>query len=103
MDNKTGGERVVGWLIPVSPNGKPEVTSAMKAEHHGKHSFTKWSLCPKCALRLDQHYDGIECLCNESEDHTYMEKIEVPWDTCKEIYKGMAETAMLAEWEKRNG
>ncbi len=68
---------------------KAEITNNMKANFAGEFYFEIEEPCPKCALHLDQHYDGIDCLCDGSPDTVYQRKIVVPWDTCKEIYKKM--------------
>lgn len=64
-------------LIPIDPrNGRPLITNAMKAQHIGAHTLL--------TTAVDEDGDEISV------------RVDVPWDTCKEIYKGMAETAMLA-------
>jgi hypothetical protein len=62
----------------------------MKADCIGEFSFETEEACPKCNLMLDEHYYDVECLCGGSDDGMYMQKRDVPWDTCKEIYKRMA-------------
>lgn len=73
--------------IPVDQrNGKPLVTSAMKAECIGEFSFGREAVCPRC-YEVDEPTPGCAVCGGEVE---YMEKITVPWTTCKDIYKAMA-------------
>lgn len=55
----------------------PTITNRMKAECIGDFTFVRKSLCPSCVLG-----DPSDCLCG-------FEKVIVPWDTCKAIYKRM--------------
>ena len=73
--------------IPVDQrNGKPLVTSAMKAECIGEFFFDREAVCPEC---FDAEDPDPDCsLCGGKVE--FMEKITVPWTTCKEIYKAMA-------------
>lgn len=65
-----------------------KVTNEMKAQCIGEFSFTQESACTAC------HYDvpDEDCEVCNGEVH-YDQKITVPWDTCKEIYKRMAKYA----------
>ena len=70
-------------------NGTPKITTNMKAQCIGEFTFTITEPCPKCACHLDDHYDDIMCMCNNSEEAIYEREIVVPWDVCKDIYKKM--------------
>lgn len=83
-------------LVPVDRDGGAKITNEMKGHHIGEYKFQQERPCPKCALHLEDHYDEVECLCGGSEEMTYQESVTVPWDVCKDIYKGMAKTAMLS-------
>ena len=69
-----------------------KISNRMKAENHGYHSFTITEPCPKCALHLDDHFDHVECLCDGDDEMEYEKEIDVPWNTCKSIYKAMLST-----------
>ncbi|MGC6958985.1 hypothetical protein ACP0JK_29085 [Pseudomonas aeruginosa] len=75
-----------GWkLVPMD---KGCVTSSMKAECIGEFSFYIRAACAEC---LDAGTDSDCHVCGG--DIEYDQKIEVPWDTCKEIYKAMLAAA----------
>lgn len=78
---------------------RPKITNAMKANCIGEFVFTVSEPCPVCLLSMNEVYDDIECLCNDSEDSTYEREMVVPWDTCKEIYKAMAMEAVISRNE----
>ncbi len=83
-------------LVPVDKDGGAKITNEMKGHHIGKYKFQLERPCPKCALRLEDHYDEVECLCGGSEEMAYQESVTIPWDVCKNVYKGMAKTAILS-------
>ena len=74
-------------IIPVDErNGRPLVTSTMKAEHIGEYTVPVTMDCTECA-------DGDEkCPCCHGAGE-YVYHAIVPWSTCKEIYKRMATSA----------
>ncbi|HFH3169829.1 hypothetical protein [Pseudomonas aeruginosa] len=75
-----------GWkLVPMD---KGCVTSSMKAECIGEFSFYIRAACAEC---LDAGTDSDCHVCGG--DIEYDQKIDVPWDTCKEIYKAMLAAA----------
>ncbi|EMM6789410.1 hypothetical protein PX122_29890 [Pseudomonas aeruginosa] len=75
-----------GWkLVPMD---KGCVTSSMKAECIGEFSFYIRAACAEC---LDVGTDSDCHVCGG--DIEYDQKIDVPWDTCKEIYKAMLAAA----------
>lgn len=79
--------------IPEHPSpkykGAPLITNRMKAEVHGEHGFEIEVSCGEC---LDVGADNDCHLCGG--DGTYNSRFEVPWDTCKEIYKHMVAVAV---------
>ena len=75
--------------IPIDERtGKPLVTSAMKAECIAEFSFQREIACPACCYESEETEQDSCALCNGSGEYT--EKLVIPWDTCKEIYKAMA-------------
>ena len=75
--------------IPMDPrNGKPLVTSEMKAECIGGFSITEELTCTSCFY--DEPQPGCEVCGGET---TYEQNSTIPWATMKEIYKMMAESA----------
>nr|WP_286948314.1 DUF551 domain-containing protein [Pseudomonas sp. UBA6718] len=68
--------------------GQGCVTSAMKAECIGDFSFGVTMSCGEC---VDIGADSDCPVCGGEVE--YEQKITVPWDTCKEIYKGMLAAA----------
>lgn len=74
-------------LIPVDPrNGKPLVTSAMKATCIGE-----FHVDVACSCECDP---GDECaVCCGQGAGTYTHKQDIPWTTIKDIYKTMAGVA----------
>ncbi|MCS9521570.1 hypothetical protein N1E65_12245 [Pseudomonas aeruginosa] len=86
-------EQVSGSAWAECPNGvesadKGCVTSSMKAECIGEFSFYIRAACAEC---LDVGTDSDCHVCGG--DIEYDQKIDVPWDTCKEIYKTMLAAA----------
>jgi len=78
-------------MIPADPrNGKPLVTSAMKAACIGEFSVEREAACPSCYFEGEVPEQGCT-ICGGTL--TYTEKIDVPWDTMKDIYKMMANVA----------
>ncbi|MDX3923109.1 hypothetical protein QYP08_28740 [Pseudomonas aeruginosa] len=75
-----------GWKLV--PSDKGCVTSSMKAECIGEFSFYIRAACAEC---LDVGTDSDCHVCGG--DIEYDQKIDVPWDTCKEIYKTMLAAA----------
>ncbi len=75
-----------GWKLV--PSDKGCVTSSMKAECIGEFSFYIRAACAEC---LDVGTDSDCHVCGG--DIEYDQKIDVPWDTCKEIYKAMLAAA----------
>lgn len=75
-----------GWKLVPSDDGC--VTSSMKAECIGEFSFYIRAACAEC---LDVGTDSDCHVCGG--DIEYDQKIDVPWDTCKEIYKAMLAAA----------
>ncbi|MBF2991408.1 hypothetical protein HKT22_01090 [Pseudomonas aeruginosa] len=75
-----------GWKLV--PSDKGCVTSSMKAECIGEFSFYIRAACAEC---LDAGTDSDCHVCGG--DIEYDQKIDVPWDTCKEIYKAMLAAA----------
>lgn len=73
--------------IPIDEiNGRPKITNAMKAEHIGEYTVPITMGCTECD-------DGDEkCPCCHG-DGEYVYHAQVPWGTCKEIYKRMAISA----------
>ena len=65
-------------------SGKPLVTSAMKKSCMSEFAFTRQNSCVECYEVAHENCD----ICGGEID--YVEKIYVPLDTCKEIYKAMA-------------
>lgn len=66
--------------VPLDPrNGRPRITSEMKAEHIGEYSWEEDA----------PYYDEDGELIEHTASHV------VPWDLCKKIYAGMAQTALL--------
>lgn len=71
--------------------GKPEITNNMKAQCHGEFTYDFEATCTAC------YYHGAQEDCEVcGGEITYTQKIEVPWDTVKDIYKSMAAVAMEA-------
>ncbi|EPF5011088.1 hypothetical protein ACSSFO_005592 [Pseudomonas aeruginosa] len=75
-----------GWKLV--PSDKGCVTSSMKAECIGEFSFYIRAACAEC---LDVGTDSDCHVCGG--DIEYDQKIDVPWYTCKEIYKTMLAAA----------
>lgn len=69
-------------------NGRPEVTNSMKANCIGEFSFTIPMVCGECVTGTADK--DCEVCAGEVE---YLQSVSVPWDTCKEIYKAMANAA----------
>ena len=67
---------------------KPLVTSAMKAECIGEFHFEVEQTCYSC-YEIEKDPECEVC----GGEANYMQKVTVPWDTCKEIYKRMAAVA----------
>lgn len=76
-------------LIPML-NGKPEITNRMKSECIGNFTVTIEHLCSACAYHGEQ--EDCEVCGGEIK---YSQKLQVPWDICKSIYKAMATAAIL--------
>lgn len=71
--------------IPVDErNGRPKITNAMKAEHIGEYRIP---IELGCNCDMDEKCPA----CHGTGEYTYW--AQVPWDTCKEIYKRMATSA----------
>ena len=62
----------------------PEITNKMKAECHGEFSYTKVVSCEQCAIEGENE----SCDCCEGSGE-YIKTFEIPWDSCKDIYKAM--------------
>jgi len=92
-ENADGGKPLTGVDSDVN------ITTEMKAENMCGHSFTVTEPCPRCALHLNNHFDDIECLCDDEEARTYEKEIIVPWTTCKEIYASMRQSEKAASLE----
>lgn len=67
--------------IPTDRNGLPMVTNVMKRECIGEYFVEREIECPECA--------GSGCDACGLEGWT-TEKLDIPWDTVKRIYKDMA-------------
>jgi len=80
--------------IPTDPRcpgeNKPLVTSAMKAECIGEFAIERQVTCPSCYFDGEVPQDDCT-VCGGNM--TYTEKIDIPWDTMKDIYKLMATAA----------
>ena len=75
--------------IPMNPqNSRPMVTSQMKADCIGEFEFTIQDACGEC---IDTGADEDCEVCQGGIE--YERKVTVPWNTCKQIYKRMAESA----------
>lgn len=74
--------------IPLDATGEPKVTNEMKAECIGEFTFTREATCTAC--HYDEPQDDCEVCGGEVQ---YIETITVPWTSCKEIYKAMANAA----------
>ncbi len=72
-------------VLPV----KPLMTNEMKAEHIGEYSVQFPVGCHEC----EENPEEICGACNG--EGQYMQEINIPWDTCKRIYKAMYTTAVL--------
>lgn len=70
-------------------NSRPMVTSQMKADCIGEFEFTIQAECGEC---IDTGADEDCEVCQGGIQ--YERKVTVPWDTCKQIYKRMAESAI---------
>lgn len=75
--------------IPVDlRTGKPMVSSDMKAECIGEFSFETEQTCYHC-YEIEKDKDCEVC----GGEVNYQQKVTVPWNTCKDIYKAMAAEA----------
>jgi len=90
--------------IPIDPRypegcaayPRPQVTSAMKMDCIGEFTIEREQTCPSCYA--EEEGPQADCtIC--SGNLTYTEKIDVPWDIMKDIYKRMA-TAAAREVEQ---
>lgn len=79
-----------GWTVRtvlIRPNGSPDISNAMKAKFIGEFSFTREVLC----THEDSEHPEECPWCGGSG--TFTEEIQVPWTTCKNIYKAMVREA----------
>mgnify|MGYP006913918809 CR=1 FL=1 len=89
-----------GWTVRtvlIRPNGVPDVSNAMKAACIGEFSFKREITC----THEDSEFPE-ECPWCGGRD-TIVEEIQVPWTTCKNIYKAMVlEASREASAHKRS-
>jgi len=79
-------------IVPADPRypleKRPLITNEMKADAIGEFSITVEESCSACYFHVPQ--DDCEVCQGEVE---YTRTVQVPWDTCKEIYKRMTQSA----------
>lgn len=87
------GQPVTYLSVPIDAhNERPLITSAMKSQCMGEHSFR---LEEECVLCLLEGPSG-DCECCHGDGY-YLREFTVPWTTAKAIYKDMAEAAARGE------
>ena len=62
-----------------------KITNQMKADCIGEFSVKVEKQCNRCV-----YLEDTPCQCRDSEDGIFTDSYEIPWDTCKQIYKRMA-------------